>query len=590
MSASPNRFRAACASAAFLLWGIAGPRAAGAWEIRRFATHLEVLPDSRLEVSETIAVDFDGEARHGIYRDLPVDYYDRFGQRLRLRWELILVADGAGHDQPYHLSRVGRYQRVRIGDPDVTVSGQQTYVLHYRVARAVSRFADHGELFWNVTGTEWAVPIRQAVATIRLPARIAAQDIRATAFTGAFGSREQAATVTVGEGPSVRIEGTRPLGPYEGLTVVVGWPPGVTQPPPWWRELDWWFTDNWGYGLPLLVLVWMLDRWRRRGKEYPGRGSIAVEYEPPNGLRPAEVGALIDDRVDLRDITATVVDLAVRGHLQIEPIGKSLLGRPEDYQFIRRSPSTKTVEALRRHEQILLRELFGGEGAAGADRRLLSDLETKFYDELPAIRDAIYAQLVDGGYWDGSPERVRSRYVGLAVAVVVVGVLGGVGLRGLGDGLVPSSYWIGVGASAVIVGWVGHYMPRKTRKGRLTLDRIRGFDEFLTRTDRERLTRMDAATLFEQMLPFAMALGVAQQWAAAFEGLYRTPPSWYVTGAGGPGDFSPRLFARQMDVAAQRMGTTFVSVPRTSASSGSSGFGGGGSSGGGFGGGGGGAW
>ncbi len=121
------------------------------------------------------------------------------------------------------------------------------------------------------------------------------------------------------------------------------------------------------------------------------------------------------------------------------------------------------------------------------------------------------------------------------------------------------------------------------------MDRIMGFLEFLKRTDRDKLQRMNDPSLFERFLPYALAFGVADQWAKLFQGLYTTAPAWY---AGRWDNFSTRVLVRDLDHSMSSMGQSFSAVPRSSGSSSSWGGsgGGGGFSGGGGGGGGGGSW
>lgn len=582
---------------AFLL-GVMLPATAHAWDIHRFSSVVEVLLDGRLEITETVDVDFGQEARHGIYRDIPVEYTDRLGQPSRLDWTLLGVTNAHGVAQPYTLSREGWSQRVRIGSPQATVRGRQAYLIRYRIEGALNRFPEHDELYWNVTGNEWAIPIQEARVLVRLPASVDPALIRATAFTGVSGSRAQDAAVVIGEDRTITCTTTRSLSAYEGLTIIVGWPVGIVSVPPrrqpiaesswrqplapqpsWSEPYGGWFALNGAglVGLPLLAFLGMYGWWRRRGKEFPGRESLVVEYEPPDGLRPAEVGALIDDRIHPRDITASVIDLAVRGYVAIEPVGTTLWGSSaKDYRFIRRKTFQGDATLLP-HEQRILKELFG----TTRDSRLLSDLEMEFYKELPAIQTAVYEQLIRQGYLDSQPAHVRRRYW---IAAVVLGFVG----WGLTITLFVAGWGIGLIVSAIILGVFGYFMPRKTIKGRQAVDRIRGLEEFLSRTDRDRIGRMNPKELFERLLPYAMALGVANRWAAAFEGLYTTPPSWYLGES--PTTFSSGEFVGRLNQATHSMASTFASAPRTAASSGSSGFGGGGSSGGGFGGGGGGAW
>ena len=559
---------------------------AQAWEIQHFSSTIEVQSSGQLQVTETIEVDFSSEWRHGIYRDLPVDYLDRFGQRMRLRWKVLSVSDDRSVNLHYQLTRIGRYLRIRIGDPDTTVTGQKTYVIRYSFGRAINPFPDHDELYWNATGNEWGVPIQSARVLLRLPEKVPPNSIRAIAFTGAYGSRTQDAPVVIGENRTIACTTTYPLKPYEGLTVVVSWPLGILVHPSRFQRTLWWLADNWGYGIPFVVFLGMYWLWRRRGKEFPGRGSVVVQYDPPDGLSPAEIGTLIDDSVHLRDITASVIDLAVRGYLTIEPVGTTLLGQAKDYRLTRLKPNDQDSN-LAGFEKIILKELFHS-NTAHRETCLLSDLEMEFYEALPSIRKELYQKLQKQGYLDSQPDQVRWFYWGLAILVGFVGISGSVIISARTGNTLLTSWLIGTLLSAVIIAAFGYYMPRKTLKGRNTVDQIRGLEEFLSRADRDRIARMtEPQQLFERLLPYAMALGVANQWAALFEGLYTKPPDWY---HGTFTAFSTRDFVGRLNHTTGAMASTFVSSPRTSASSGSSGFGGGGFSGGGFGGGGGGAW
>src|SRR5205823_5238369 len=122
----------------------------------------------------------------------------------------------------------------------------------------------------------------------------------------------------------------------EGITIEVTMPADTVARAAWTRELSWWLVDNFVYGLLPLTLAACLAGWFFRGRDLPGRGAIVVTYEPPDGLGPAEVGTLLDERVDLRDISAVIIDLAVRGYLKIEEVGsKSWLSSGGDYRFTR---------------------------------------------------------------------------------------------------------------------------------------------------------------------------------------------------------------------------------------------------------------
>lgn len=563
--------------AAFLL-----PTRVFAWEIARFEVAVVVHEDATATVTETIAADFGSEARHGIYRDIPILYTDRAGQSFRLRLHVEAITDDAGRPWRYTLSRVGRYQRLRIGDPNVTLSGSQIYRLRYLVQRGAIRFfPDHDECYWNLTGNEWAVPMRQVRAEIQLPRSV--RGMRAIAYVGGYGSIDRSSEVTV-RPDGILIEPSRSLAPYEGVTAVVGWEKGVVHLPSRWQVVRWWFADNWVYGIPLLVLIGMTWWWALRGRDPRTNRSQVVQYAPPEGVTPAEAGTLWDQRVQLRDITSTIIDLAVRGYLRIEPHQATALGTlwpSTEYRLVNLK-SWQGDAQLKPHERDVLKGLFDTPLAV----RELADLEEKFYQQLPAVRDAIYTGLVKAGYFDSHPERIRTHYF-------LIGCLGG---SALWMALSALQRWqefswpitLASAGSVIIIALFSRIMPRRTLAGARLTDHLAGFLEFLRRTDQDRLRRLNDPHLFERCLPYALAFGVASQWAKAFQGLSMRPPSWY---AGQWDTFSTDRFTRDVSRATTSMGRSLSATPGGSSDSwGGSGGGGGGSSGGGGGGGGGGAW
>jgi len=288
------------------------------------------------------------------------------------------------------------------------------------------------------------------------------------------------------------------------------------------------------------------------------------------------VGTLIDERADLDDLTSTILDLAVRGHLRIHEIESAsfLFFSSKDYELERLGQP----DDLAPHEAKIFAGLF-----ADGDRVRISSLKNRFYTKLPEIKKALYARLSGPRkHFPASPERVRKLW---AIGGLT---LGGLALAGGGTGILDTPLVVGVALAGVIVAGFSRVMPRKTRRGRRAHDEILGFREFLERVDRDRLERMGTRTteVFERLLPYAVVLGVADAWADAFADLYAEPPSWYV-GPGYGGSFRPRAFVGDVGQSLHTMGQSLASSPR---GSGSSGLGGGGFSGGGFGGGGGGSW
>lgn len=433
-----------------------------------------------------------------------------------------------------------------------------------------------------MTGDEWPVPIRSARAVIQLPSEVTGVD--AKAWTGAHGSREQEAEIRI-QDARVEVATRAPLEFKEGLTVAVKWDPGVIERPTAADEARWFLTANWPLGFPVLAFGLMFHLWRSRGRD-PEVRSIAPQYEPPDDLSPAEVGVVIDNSPDMRDVTATLVDLAVRGFLTIEEREEEkLLGLLTDREYLfhmKRGP--EEWDGLRGHERTLLRSLFEGGSRPSVE---LSDLENEFYEDLSDIKDGLVDALIEHRVYRRRPDRLIAMYLGIGVGGgILVLVFGLVLAEGLG--LAPAAVVAAALLTAGVVAGFAFVMPARTLTGARLLEKVRGFEEFLQRVESDRFRRMiTGPEMFEKYLPFAMALGVEKKWAKAFEGLYTEPPAWY-RGADFDG-FRPGIFVADLGRMSSRAGSAMSSSPR---SSGGSGFGGGGGgfSGGGFGGGGGGAF
>ena len=563
-----------CGIALALLAGTAAPAAAQrTLTIERFEATIDVGVDGAVDVTETIRARFTG-SWNGIYRTIPVEYRTPQGLNYTLRLDVESVTDASGTPLKYESSRERHYRKLKIWVPGA-VDATRTVRLRYRVPNALRFFDEHDELYWNVTGDEWDVPIESAEAAIRLPAGVAG--VRATAFRGAYGSTERN-RVSI-EDTGVHVSTDR-LGFHEGLTVVVGWDPGVVHRPTAAERTASLLYSNLPLAIPPLVLVGMFWLWRSRGRD-PALAPIITRYEPPEQMTPAELGTLVDGTPDMRDITAGIVDLAVRGYLHIEEIETDrLLGlfHSKDYRFTLKKDRAAWA-GLKAHERDLLDAMFDG------DTVLLSDLKNKFYKNLPGLKNQLYDHLVEAGFYTARPDRVRAAYIiGGIVLGALIATAGGTLMSSWG--MQPVAAIVAGIASGLIVVIFGWFMPSRTVSGTRELEKVLGFQEFLGRVEGDRLDRMvKTPEMFEKFLPYAMALGVESTWAKTFEGIYRQPPQWY-TGAYPGRMFSPAVFTNDLSRMSAAAATTMASAPRGSGGSGFSG----GSSGGGFGGGGGGGF
>jgi Predicted membrane protein (DUF2207) len=567
-----------------LLGSIAAFAHAKSWRVSDFQDEITISRDGSAVVVERIEVAFAGEF-HGIHRQIPIEYPGPNGTNYELYIEVSGVTDGAGGKLKYDSSISNGERDLKIYIPDA-VDTTKTVEITYRVRNGTRFFEDHDEFYWNVTGNDWPVPIDHAAAAVHFPG-IAAGSLRAQAFTGVYGSSQQDATATV-DGADVQFETQRRLPMRGGLTIDVYVPKGILRAPGPLTRFLWFVGGNPIIFLPLVTFVVMFPLWWFKGRDPDPGMSVAPMYEPPPGISPAEAGTLLEDTIHPRDITSTVVDLAVRGYIKIEEkADKGLVFTHKDYIFHLLKPkSAWDDKSLAPHERVMLENVFEG----GQETRL-SSLKNRFYTAVPIIRQDIMAALKNKGIYLLDPESANAYNVlGAILILFPFGVLEFLGWVNFLNSVTMVA--VSVVISAVIWWLFARVMTAKTVKGGRVRVAVLGFQEFMNRVDGERLKRMPPTT-FEKFLPYAMALGVEHHWAQAFAGIVTDPPSWYVGPGYVPGmGFNPLFFMGSMNTMTSDMHQVFVSAPRASSTGsgfGGGGFGGsgGGFSGGGFGGGGG---
>jgi len=543
-------------------------------KIASFDVMVTINKDASIDVTEKIVYDFGDYERHGIFRDIPIKY-DARGGNYGLRISGVKVTDENGQKLTTDISYPSQNIEIKIGDADTLITGKHTYVISYKIKRAINYFDDHDELYWNATGTDWDVSIDKASATIYFPNAITEKEAQATCYAGTWGSTESCADSLFLFNADDQVEGVvfnqRDLSVYNGLTVVAGWPVGQVYKPTVIDNFINILIDNWILFIPVLVFVLLFARWFSTGRDALGRETIIPEYEAPENLNPAQVGTIIDQKVDRRDISALIIDLAVRGYLKI----KKLDG---DYELIKlKSEDDLAVES----EKDLMKGFFSGANTT----KKLSELKDKFYKTYQDISNGLYESLYKSGYFYSNPGYQRGLYLVLGILILFAAFFIGSFLGGIGV--------FSLILSGLLFIIFGQIMPARTRKGVLAKEYILGLKMYLSVAEKDRINFHNAPAKnpeqFEKLLPYAMVMGVEKEWAKQFEDIYNQKPDWYDAPAGQ--NFNSLMFINSLHSFQSKAGSTLTSQPSSSgASGGHSGFSGGGFSGGGFGGGGGGSW
>jgi uncharacterized membrane protein YgcG len=585
--------------------------------MRSFRADYLVEPAGTLLVTELIDWDFGGQQQHGIVRDLidrdpcvepaagqqaPLEPCES-GHDRRYRHDILSVeraeaeADQLDFEpEPWDSSHAGRALRLRIGDPDREVSGRFVYRLRYRVAGALTAYEDHDELFWDASGVSTAV-MEEVLVTVTLPEAV---EVEADCFEG---YRSQArCDYSVGEldgRTQIEFAATRNMYPNEEVTILVGFPRGLVEiGPPFLEDRpsidDYFELDALEFGtaaaLLILGLAGVAGAWWRHGRDRqyrtlyyltkdPSEGrrplfarrEIVVEYLPPDDLRPAQAGLILDERADPLDATATIVDLAVRGYLEITEIPREGFFGSNDWRLTKTAGDPK---ALLTYERSIYDGLFKSRTEVK-----LSDLKNTFYKDLEEAQDRLYADAMRRKWFPRKPETMRNGWLAAGIVLAIVGA--GVGAA--------SGYFWGrgiVGAPVVLVGLilaiVSRAMARRTATGSEALRRVLGFRLYVATAETRRQEFNEQQGIFARYLPYAIVFGCVEKWAKAFEGLddrvAESTAGWYH----GVRAFQVAAFSSSLQGFSSSISSTIASSP----SSGGSGFSGGGFSGGGGGGGG----
>jgi uncharacterized membrane protein len=540
-------------------------------EINDFYLEMLIRGDGSISVQEDIEYDFGNEHKHGIMREIPYKYQMGIkNYNLRMHPNRATNFEGVPYEKKVTRDR-GKLI-LRIGDPDKVVSGVKDYRIDYTVDGAISFFKDHDEIYWNVTGNEWKVPIRKASAKVYFDHGVP-KGATVKCYTGVYGSKAEECRFSITP-TGIEFNALRGFGAGEGLSIVVGVPKGYFKEPSGLSKASWFISDNWFFALPFLTLFLISYVWYSMGRDPGGKGIVAVRYEPPADITPAEAGTLMDESADILDITSTVIDLAVRGFLKIEETEstKFIFFSDRDYKLIKlRDPGERELKA---HEHKVFSGLFG----EGKNKVMISELKDNFYRALSPIKTALYQELISSRYFPSNPENIRKifKWIGIGIIVTSMFLFESWGIK------------LSIALSGLLVLIYSRFMPRKTKKGSLAKEELLGFREFIERAEKDRIEKLteNDPTLFDRVLPYALVFGLGDRWADAFKDLYKSPPSWYYSPTY-VDKFAPRIFVADLGRSLAVMNSSFASSPSRS---GGSGFGGGGFSGGGFGGGGGGSW
>ncbi|MBI3983754.1 DUF2207 domain-containing protein [Candidatus Microgenomates bacterium] len=569
---------------AAMLW-LPAPTRAASESIRSFDSEIKINQQGAATITETIRYDFGSNVRHGIERFVPIRQPAAQKGKYYFYDFIFLSVQMDGKPTPVDLQRDQHWQIMRIGDPEQTITGVHTYRLAYQLSPVIQSDSQGGYLNWNITGNDWNVPINKASTVITMATAPSISDARC--YTGSYGSTQRDCTLQTQEN-RVPASAKTPLPAGQGLTVNVLVPSDlfdtylVAQSPPPSEWLPWL-----GVALGLLAitigLLTRLANWVRHKRELASQLVIA-QYESPDELKPGEIGQLIDGRADMTEISATLIDLAVRGYLRIEQTQSKRLWRPTRYTFHR----LQDYSNLPAFERQLMDLLF--DDGKTHQKSLQAISASVAQPVISQVKSHFQTALRNKGYYaKNSPGSTRRKLLARSLMLIAILVIvANFYAYAASDG---TRMWLVVFSTmSVIVGFIMAWgiaqRTELTPLGYKQWAQVEGFKLFLSVTETERLKFHDAPAknpqLFSALLPYAVALGVEKAWAKQFKDMdISQATTWY----SGSRPFNTVYIASSLGSDFGRSLASSFTPARSSGGSSSGGF-----SGGGGGGGGGGSW
>lgn len=536
--------------------------------ISGFKSQITLEQNTDIKVEEEITYFF-SYPKHGIYRDIPT----RYSVQLALARPITVKLDELYYYQKsnpslrfetYEKSFENGYTRFKIGEVNTLIEGEYVYVIKYTLKNAVNYFKDHDELYLNITGNYWDVPIQNLSTIITVPGKI----IDEICYTGISGSTQSNCEFNDLSETQTYIKSADDLGVGEGLTVALSMPKGTLKDVRAAKTVAF-ILSNIGILLPIPTLIMGLTLIKKTKKSK--KFTVIPHYEPPKNMFPLLAGAIYVKALTPKHITAQIVQMAIDGYIKIRQEGKRsyVLEKQQPEKDISQNNVKKLYDGLFKSK----------------DEVNTSSISSDFYITVSSLKKNIDTFLYEEKYLSKSSRRLQNSLA--IIAFICFNII--FALANDLASIAATGWTIGVFASSILLIILCLMVELRDTLGKEMLSELNGLKMYINTAEKHRIEFHNDPKkylgVFEKLLPYAIIFGLEKKWAKEFEDLYKEPPSWY---AGDISTFNTLVLANSISSVSRGIQTSST-PPISHSSSGGSGFSGG-SSGGGFGGGGGGSW
>lgn len=567
---------------------------------KNYDVDMKVFENKNIQITETMDVVFTTPS-HGIYRTIPIN-------------ETVTRADDSSFinhakiknitvNKPFSTSKQGKLLKIKIGSPEKLVNGEQNYVIKYDYQPSDSKLKNNDELYMSIITTNWNTPIENASFSIEMPKEFDTSKIGVSLGKyGDLGYNEDELDL-YSDGKTIQGFVKRPLNSNEGITIRVLLPKNYFN------------NDNVVSDNPLIATIIALAlicffMWNKYGKD--DIPIPIVNFYPPENKNSAEIFIEYKGNASTKALVSLIIYLANKGYIRIDE---------DKYSYSLHK--LKEYDGKNSIEKGLMDAIFGG-----CDYVTKEELESSpsFYKDCKELTKKLnriknFLFIAESTSWEKlllmilciigiiltviyalngyslEIENILAYTLAFAIPTVIVLVF-----------VIPESeifskiflfFWLILNTTPLIIDLVSEYdftpehncllitgliglivsiiclvnMPKRNKAGVKALGQILGFKHFLEVAEKNRIKNLvkENPTYCFDVLPYAYALGVSDEWIKKFEGLMIEPPDWYST------NITSRRFSRLL------RSLESASVPSTqnggikySSSSGGGGFSGGG--------------
>lgn len=491
-------------------------------EWTRLDADVTVLSNGDLQIKETNVINFTSGTFSFGYRDIDMQRIDR-----------IVNISVTENGQPLKIETgLAGSNKFRIKYYFSTAQNQtRTFVMNYTAQGATRYYAGGDQVYWaGVYAERNGFAVQNSRLTITLPSGATASEV------GAYGPR----AAVSGKGESTAIATAQDSIPSgQEFEIRAQFPHGIiTGSAPAWqaaydKQRD--YQENTqpkidlGFLLTSLLLAIggpaaAILLYVTRGKD-PNVGLVADYLTEPPDVTPGVGGTLVDEKADLQDIIATLVDLARRGVLTMsegEP-DKKLGFSTREYTFSVGPNFASPKQGA--HESQLIQAL----GLTQSNDSIgLGDIKNRFYTKIPGLKRALYQELQTQGLYNHNPEVVRNSYTSMGWVIIGLSILSACFFIFVAAELSGLALCLPVGGvvSGIAVLSIAPKMPLRTRKGADMKMRVDAFKRYLQNIEKYENLK-EATDKFDKFLPWAIALGLDKNFIAKYTAANAPVPDWY---------------------------------------------------------------